>query len=106
MRGPRGGIVLRLSVRLGRFRWLLRFPPRCHRWQWIVALAILLPVGYVVSAIPTIKALERLGVESHPLVPQSLDVIYAPLDWLDANVPWCHQFFKGEDELLTWMFGE
>ena len=106
MSRPRGWLALRLSFRLGRYRWLLRFPPRCHRWQLIAALAILLPIGSVVSAVPTVKALERLGVSNHPLVSQSLDVVYAPLEWLDKNVDWCHQFFQGEDALLTWMFGE
>ena len=97
---------MRLSFRLGRYRWLLRFPPRCHRWQWIAALAILLPVGYVVSAGLTVKALERLGVLNHPLVEQSVGIVYAPLVWLEMEVPWCRQFFEGEGELLTWMFGK
>ena len=106
MSRPRGGLAVRLSFRLGRYRWLLRFPPRFHRWQLIAALAILLPVGYVVSAVPTEKALERLGVDNHPLVGQSFEVVYAPLIWLDMNVPWCRAFFESEDALLIWMFGE
>ena len=106
MSGPRGWLALRLSLRLGRYRWLLRFPPRFHQWKLIAVLAILLPVGYVVGCVPTVKALRRVGATDHPAVQQSLEVVYAPLIWLDINVPWCHQCFEIEGELLTWMFGE
>ena len=106
MSGPRGWLALRLSFRFGRYRWLLRFPPRFHRWQLIAALAILLPVGYVVSAVPTVMAMDRLGVRNHPLGTKFIEIFYAPLIWLEMNVPWSRAFFEGEVALLAWMFGE
>ncbi len=103
MNGRRGWLSVRLSLRLGRRRLLLQFPPQ--RRGWLIALAIvMLLVGYVVGAVPTIMVLEQSGIMA-PYGEMAVQVIYAPLIWLNNHVPACSDFFEAEADFLEWLFG-
>ena len=102
MNGRRGWLSVRLSLRLGRRRLLLQFPPQ--RRGWLIALAVvLLLVGYVVGAVPTIRVLEKSGL-SAPHQDLTVQIIYAPLIWLNDHVPVCSDFFEAEEDFLEWLF--
>jgi hypothetical protein len=105
MNDPRGWFSLRLTVRCGRFRRIVRFPPRSHR-RLIVAATFLLPVGYVVGAVPTMLAMQRLGIENHPVFDTLFQIIYAPLIWLSDHVDIAEWFFQTEHDLIKRVFGE
>lgn len=96
---------MRLSCRLGRRRFLLTLPPTVDRWAYMLAAAILIPIGYVLSAVPTIMALEKLGVYGST-VETCVQVFYAPLIWLDATFPLCRAFFEAEGHLLERILGK
>ncbi|MEK6262296.1 MAG: hypothetical protein AABP62_27170 [Planctomycetota bacterium] len=102
MNGRRGWLSVRLSLRLGRRRLLLQFPP--ERRGWLIALAVvMLLVGYVVGAVPTVMVLERSGLTA-PYRDMVVHTVYAPLIWLSDHVPLCGWFFEAEQDFLEWLF--
>lgn len=104
MSARRGGLAMRFSLRIGRRRWLFQFPP--ERRGWLIALAVVLMlVGYVVGGVPAVMALERSGLMSSE-ADMVIQVLYAPLIWLDMHVSTCHAFFEAEGRFLDWLFGE
>ena len=102
MSGRHGWLSMRLAVRFGQRRWLLQFPPQ--RRHWLIAMAVvMLPVGYVVGAVPTVMVLEQSGL-SAPYRDLAVQIIYAPLIWLSDHVPVFEEFFETEARFLKWLF--
>ena len=105
MQQRRGWMSVRLSMRLGRRRLLLTFPPTFNRWGLVLAMGVLLPVGYFLSAVPTIKLLRRSGLYT-PTVESCAMVVYAPLVILDQRSAHCREFFEAEERLLSHVIGD
>ncbi|MDB5346322.1 MAG: hypothetical protein JWP89_4699 [Schlesneria sp.] len=105
MSGRRGWMSVRLSMRLGHRRFVLTFPPTINRWGLVLAMSVLLPVGYFLSAVPTIKLLRRTGLYT-PTVESCAMVVYAPLVILDQQSPLCREFFEAEERLLSRVIGD
>ena len=104
MSGRRGWFSMRLAVRFGRRRWLIQFPPQ--RRRWLIALAvILLLMGYVVGAVPTVMVVEKSGLMG-PYGEVAIQIIYAPLIWLSKLVPAIEGFFEAEQHFLEWLLGK
>jgi hypothetical protein len=96
---------VRLSLRLGRRRFVLMFPPTINRWGLALAASILLPLGYFVSAVPTVKILRMTGLYT-PAVESCAMIVYAPLVLLDQQSSLCREFFAAEERLLTRVIGD
>lgn len=105
MTGRRGWMTVRLSMRLGHHRLVLTFPPNINRWGLVLAMSVLLPVGYFLSAVPTIKLLRRTGLYT-PTVESCAMAVYAPLVILDQRSALCREFFEAEDRLLSRVVGD
>ena len=102
MSGRRGWLSVRIAVRFGKRRWLIHFPPQ--RRRWLIALAvILLLMGYVVGAVPTVMVVEKSGLMA-PYGDLAVEIIYAPLIWLSNAVPFSRWFFEAEQDFLEWLF--
>lgn len=94
-----------MSLRLGRKRFLLTFPPARNRWTLMLAAFLLLPLGYFLSAVPTVMALRKSGLMTPP-VEQCVMMFYAPLVWLDQHSPPFREFFEAEDRLIEAVLGK
>ena len=77
-----------------------------RRFQLLALVAaVVLPVGYVVGAVPFIMCLQQLGLVNTPFGKGFIYVWYAPLIWLSENVEVWHQFFTWEREIIEWLLG-
>lgn len=95
-------LSMRLALRFGPHRWLLKFPP--ERRGWLIALAVvMLLTGYVVGAVPTVMILEKSGLMA-PYGDMAVQIIYAPLIWLSDHIAICSNFFEAEHDFLEWLF--
>lgn len=63
------------------------------------------PLGYFLSAMPTVMVLRKSGLMTPP-VEGCVLLFYAPLVWLDQHSPTFHGFFKAEGCLIEIIFGE
>lgn len=108
MSGRHGWMSVRLSMRLGHRRFVLTFPPTVNivnGWGLVLAMSVLLPVGYFLSAVPTIKLLRKSGLYT-PTVESCAMVVYAPLVLLEQQSPVCREFFQAEGRLVSRVIGD
>lgn len=105
MQRRRGWLRWRMSLRLGRHRFLLTFPPAWNRWALVLTAFLLLPLGYFLSAVPTVMALRKSGLMT-PQVEQCVMMFYAPLVWLEQYSPPFRKFFEAESRLIEVVLGK
>ena len=85
-------------------QWLMDFSPRKRRWL-IGAAAVLMPIGYVVGAVPTVEVMRRSGFAYHPLGAIFISTVYLPLIWLDEHSDFFRWFFLWERALIERICG-
>lgn len=105
MQGWQSWLSWRMSVRLGRRRFLLTFPPVGNRWAVISTACLLLPIGYFLSAVPPVMVLRKSGLMTPP-VEQCVMMFYAPLVWLELQSPPFREFFEAESRLIEAVLGK
>lgn len=83
------------------WRWF----PRLRPWQRGLLYAGVLLAGYVLSPMPVVYTLRRMGAFNTPMVLRPFEILYAPLEWGYNHSPVVQAFYDQQREWLEAGFG-